>query len=124
MATDLTVRLENRPGTLADLGEALGNAGINIEGLAGLAVDGQGIVHLLVEDASAAREALQGAGIQVEGEAEALVVNVADKPGTFGDVARKIADAGVNITFSYVATNTRLVLGPDDIGKARQAVGQ
>src|SRR5205814_1703393 len=57
---DLTVQLEDRPGTLAELGEALGNAGINIEGIAGFAVPGAGgLVHLLVEDGAAARAALE-----------------------------------------------------------------
>ncbi len=32
MAKDLTVILEDRPGTIADMGEALGKAGVNIEG--------------------------------------------------------------------------------------------
>ena len=34
MPTDLGVTVEDRPGGLADIGEALGNAGINIEGSA------------------------------------------------------------------------------------------
>ncbi len=124
MATDLTVQLENRPGALAELGEALGNAGINIDGIAGFEVDGRGMVHLLVDDASRAREAIQGAGVQVQGETEVVVVDVQDKPGELGTIARRIADAGANITLGYIATNNRLVLGGDDVSKIRQAVGR
>ena len=122
MATDLTFALQDRPGTLADLAEALGNAGVNIDGIAGFAVAGEGLGHLLVEDASAATKALADAGIEVRGESEVLVVDVPDRPGALGEMARKIADAGVNITFGYLATNTRLVLGVDDIGRARSAI--
>jgi len=50
---DLTVSLEDRPGTLADLGEALGKAGINIEGMCAVAGEGRSIIHLLVTDAIA-----------------------------------------------------------------------
>ena len=122
MATDLTFALKDRPGTLADLGEALGKAGVNIDGIAGFAVAGEGLGHLLVEDASGARQALEGAGIDIRGEAEVLVIDVQDRPGTLGEIARKIANAGVNLSFGYLATNNRLVLGADDVEKARAAL--
>jgi hypothetical protein len=54
---DLTVILEDRPGTLADLGEATGRAGINIEGVCGTTEEGQGVIHILVGDAAATRAA-------------------------------------------------------------------
>jgi hypothetical protein len=123
---DLTVSVEDRPGTLADIGEALGRAGINIEGFAGFGVEGRGIIHLLVEDAAAARRALEEAGIKVEGEADAIVADMsadADRPGALGGIARRVANAGVNIRASYVATHNRGVIVTDDNEKARQALG-
>jgi len=51
---DLTVSLEDRPGTLATLGETLGGAGINIEGMCAVTHEGRGIVHILVQDAAKA----------------------------------------------------------------------
>jgi len=124
MATDLTISLENRPGELARLGEALGNAGINIEGMCGVTEQGRGVMHVCVENATAARMALEGAGIKVEGESDVVIVDFAgdDRPGKLGEIARAIADAGVNITFGYLATNTRGVLGTDDNEKARRAI--
>ena len=120
---DLTVQLEDRPGTLADLGEALGNAGVNIEGIAGFAVAGiGGLVHLLVADAGAARSALEGAGIPIESEADVVLVDVKDEPGELGRIARRVAEAGANLTAGYLATNTRLVLLTDDVGKVRAAL--
>src|SRR2546423_14486199 len=122
MAKDLTIVLKNQPATLADLGEALGQAGVNVDGIAGFAIDAQGIAHLLVEDAAGARKAIEGAGIEVREEADALVIDVQDRPGELGKIARKIANAGVNVTFGYLATNNRLVLGADDIAKAKSAL--
>jgi hypothetical protein len=120
---DLTVQLEDRPGTLADLAEALGNAGINIEGIAGFAVHGVGgLVHLLVEDGAAAKAALEAAGVGIEHEADAVVVDVKDQPGELGRIARRIADAGANLTAGYLATHNRLVLLSDDAGKVRAAL--
>ena len=122
MATDLTLSLEDRPGELARLGEALGNAGVNIEGSCSTTAGGRGEVHVLVEDAAAAKRALDGAGIQVSGERDALVLDVPDRPGELGKAARKLADAGVNIELQYVGTNNRLVFGVDDVKKARGAL--
>jgi hypothetical protein len=122
MAKDLQVELEDRPGTLAQLGEALGRAGVNIEGFCAVPVQGKGRIHLVVEDAAAARRALEGAGIRVVGERDVLVVDVVDQPGTLGSVARKLADAGVNIDWAYLATRTRLVLACSDLDRARSAL--
>ncbi|MFQ6000483.1 MAG: ACT domain-containing protein [Anaerolineae bacterium] len=122
MMKDLTVILEDRPGTLADMGEALGKAGINIEGSCGFAIEGKGVGHILVEDAGAARRALEEVGIEVGDEREVLVLEIEDRPGALGEVSRRIANAGVNIELVYLATNTRLVIGADDLDKARAAL--
>ena len=122
MATDLTVILEDRPGTLADLGETLGKAGININGGCGVQSEGKGEVHILVDDAAAAKGALEGAGIAVANEREVLVVKVEDHPGELGAISRKFTDAGVNINLFYLAAGTQLVLGVDDLDKAQAAL--
>jgi hypothetical protein len=119
---DLIVNLENRPGTLAQLGETLGNSGINIEGGFGSAGGAAGEVHILVQDAQMAREALSDAGIECGGERDVEVVSVVDQPGELGRHLRRIADAGVNVDLFYLATSTRLVLGSDDIDGLRRAL--
>ncbi len=83
---DIKVVLANRPGTLADMGEALGEAGVNIEGMCG-PCEGDGIAHVLVDDAAAARAALGGAGIDVREDRDVLVVKVPDEPGALGGYA-------------------------------------
>jgi hypothetical protein len=122
MGKDLTVVLEDRPGTLAELGETLGKAGINIEGFCGLPCQGKGIIHILVEDAAAARRALEDVGLEVGSEREVLLLEAEDRPGMLGGVARKMASSGVNIDFIYKATRTKLVIGVDDLEKGQAAV--
>ena len=121
MAKDLTVILADRPGTLADVGETLGKAGINIDGMCGFPCEGRGVIHVLVDDAVGARHALEEGGLEVSGEREVLVLEVEDRPGAFGDIVRKIANAGVNVDLVYLAT-TRLVIGADDLEKAQAAL--
>ncbi len=123
MAKDLTIELEDRPGVLAELGEALGGAGVNIEGFCGYTSEGKGILHLLVDDAAAARGALEAAGMDVQSEREVLVVDIEDRPGALGVIARRISNGGVNLDLAYLATNTRLVLGAVDLEAVRDAVG-
>ena len=88
MATDLTVMVEDKPGSMASIGEALGGSGINIEGLCGIGMEGRGIIHLCVQDGAAARKALEGAGITVSDEAEAIL----------GDAVAGASDPGVIIS--------------------------
>lgn len=126
MATDLAISVADQPGGLADVGEALGNAGINIEGLCGVGLGDRGVIHVLVEDGAAARTALEGAGLAVESEAEAIVSAIPGDvraPGTLGKMARSVAEAGVNMRAVYLATGDRAVAVTDDNAKALAALG-
>ncbi len=122
MATDLSVIVENRPGTLAKLGEALGKAGINIDAGCGYSSTGGSVAHLIVEDATAARKALEGAGFKVSGERPVLLVKITDRPGELGKLARRIANAGVNIELFCQNSHGQLVLGVDNLENARKAL--
>ena len=124
MATDLTLYLDDQPGELARVGDVLGKAGTNIAGLCALTTGGgQAEVHILVQDPTPAFEALQAAGIKIAAEQEVIVLDVEDRPGVLGEVARKLGDANVNLTTAYLATNTRLVLGADNLAAAKSALG-
>jgi hypothetical protein len=119
---DLTVILEDKPGALADLGDATGGASINIEGMCATTSGGKGEIHILVDDAGAARGALEGAGMEVGDDRDVLVVEVEDRPGTMAAVTRKLGDAGVNIEFAYTTFGgVKVVLGVDDLDKAQAA---
>jgi hypothetical protein len=123
---DLTISLKNQPGMLANMGESLGKMGINIEGLCGFPLRNEAIVHILVEDETTARWALEEAGFEVRAIREVIVIDIGQsvgKPGTGGKVARRIGDAGVNIDLIYFAENNRIVIGVDNLEKARTALG-
>jgi hypothetical protein len=120
---DLTVVLDDKPGALADLGEATGRANVNLEGLCGTTSGGKGEIHVLVENAGSARQALEDAGMEVSAERDVLVVEVEDRPGTMAEVARKLGDAGINIELAYTTFGgVKLVLGVDDFEKAQATV--
>jgi hypothetical protein len=119
VARDLTVRLtEDRPGELVGVVQVLSRAGVNVEGLAEV----EGVVHVLARDPSAARNALRSGGYTIEGELEVLVMPMPDRPGELSMIMQRLADASVNVRFVYLATETRVVIGVDDITQARQVL--
>jgi hypothetical protein len=120
---DLTVIMDDRPGKLAELGEATGKAGVNIEGLCAMVGDGKGLIHILVQDEETAKTALSEAGIQVADEREAVIVDLHNKPGAMGEIARDLAEAGVSVDVAYtIFTGVRLVIVTEDTDKARAAL--
>ncbi len=122
MASDLAVTVDDRPGVLAGMGEAIGRAGINISGVCGVAAGAGSVVHLLVDDVAGTRAALEGAGFTAIEERDVIVVDLEDRPGVLGETARKVADAGINVELIYLASRTRLVIGAADLDAVRAAV--
>jgi hypothetical protein len=126
MAKDLTVVLQDRPGELARLGQATGEAGVNILGMCAVTGEERGIIHILVDDtkATAATQALEEAGMGVADEREVLVIDVEDRPGTLGELARSLGEASVNIELAYTTFGgVKLVIATDDLESARAALG-
>jgi hypothetical protein len=116
---DMTVVVPDQPGTLAHIAEAIGKAGINIEGFGGDSIEGTAVLHLLVEDPRSVRKILENAGLEVRDERDVLVVDTEDRPGALAGVARRIAASGVNIDFLY-GVRGRLVFGVDDFERAER----
>src|SRR5258705_9001662 len=115
---DLTIALDNRPGALAEMGDALGRAGVSIEGGGAFVVAGKGVAHFLFADGTAARNALEAAGITVLAEREVLVQRLNQtQPGQLGKITRRMAEAGVNIEVLYSDHDHQLILVVDDIAK-------
>jgi len=118
---DLTIALKNRPGALAEMGEALGRAGVSIEGGGAWVVGNEGVAHFLFHDGAAAKRALEAAGLKVLAVREVLVQRLKqDVPGQLGMLARKMADAGVNIEVLYSDHDHQLILVVDDLERGKK----
>ncbi len=122
MPYDLTIVLNDIPGALAQVGESMGKAGINIEGYCSFSSAGKSYLHILVNEMDGVREALGEIDLEIDHQREVFTVDVDDRPGELGKVARFIADSGVNIDMVYMGTSTRLVLCAFDSEAARAAV--
>lgn len=123
MRKDLVVIPEDHPGVLADLGETLGAAGINVEAISAFTGQGKGIVHVLVDQADEAVEVLGAAGIEVRAARRVVVVPLPDEPGQLGRATRTLADGGINIEQAYIAAGSKLVIVCDDVDRAKELLG-
>ncbi len=122
MVIEFTVHLENKPGTLAQLGTLLGDANVNIEAILGLSCGEESRVQFIPNYPDKAAEVLKVAGIAYTTR-EVLIVQVLDEPGMLGDVALVMATAGINIDSVYVTSEGHVVLGVDDLDGAIQVAG-
>lgn len=121
MPTNLTVVLRDEPGQLATLGGATGAAGVNIQGMCAFTGEGRGIIHLLIADDAVQRAvaALEAVGMGIADQREVLVVDVSDRPGSLGELAREMAEAGVNIELLYTTFGgVKVVIATDDMDNA------
>jgi hypothetical protein len=119
---DLMFILPYQAGTLAQLTGALSEAGVNLHGCSGQQLGPEGIIHLLVEDAAGAREAASRAGFVVRDEHEVIVADIEDRPGALAGLLAPLAEAGIDVNLTYLATRSRLVIGVDDVARARAAM--
>lgn len=111
LAADLAVTLEaDRPGMLARAISCVSAAGINIDGYSEM----NGVVHVLTHDLSVTRQCLNDAGFRIVQEQQVALVPVADEPGAAARVFQKIAEAHINVRYSYLATRNRLVIASDN----------
>ncbi len=116
---DLAIELgQDRPGMLAKAAEAIAKANVNIEGYS----EAQGLLHVLTKDPAATRRAVEAAGFKVREERDVVIADAEDRPGTAARIFRQIADAEVNIDFTYSLASTRLVVGSKDFAKLKEAL--
>lgn len=120
------IHAENRPGALADLAEALGERGININGVAGSTWDESGAIALITNDDAGTRSVLDGRSADYR-EMELVAAGLENKPGTLGAAARQLADRGVNISAimptGMQGTKVTVAFAVDDVATAQAALG-
>ena len=122
---DFCVEQSDSADSIALLGEILGAAGVNLEGLCLVTDDGRALVHFAVEDAVTARRVLEHSGIRIRAVSDVVVLRkdergVTGKPGFFGELCRSFAQNGIRISFGYPAEHNRFVFGVSDVAKARE----
>jgi len=102
-AKQLSVRVENRPGTLAHVARVLGDGKVNILAFLTSTLGAEGSVQVVVDNVNKAKKALEGAEL-VYTESDVLHVELPNVPGALGSFAGKLAAKEINITSGYQTT--------------------
>lgn len=127
MPVVLSISLENKPGALAEVCEALSGAKLNIEAVEAEAQGDFATARLLVDDATAATRLLRSKGLDVV-TAEVIELHLDNRPGELARVARQLADSKINIVSIFGATPTtggqgRILLRVADAAAAKKVLG-
>lgn len=116
VASDLVIELKNEPGALAQVATAISDAGVNIAAATCIGSGETAELHILVPHSEPVYRALANThGPSVTRQREVVVVKAKDRPGELAELAHKVSDAGINLDLVYVATNSRVVFGAEDI---------
>jgi hypothetical protein len=127
-ARELNVQMENRPGALGKLCRALADRGVNILAFRASSSERRSEVHLIVDNPTTAKTALNAAGL-VYTEAEVEQVTLPHRSGELARAAARLGEANINITFGYVGvdpiTNAPMVFfGVPEVGRAAKLLDQ
>lgn len=119
MATEFTVQIQDRPGELARLTEALRKGGVNILALHATSCPDQGMVQFVTNNPDATVEALKTVSIAYNVR-EVLLLPLKEEPEALVRLATAIAEEGININALYVTNQGQVVLDTDNLLSAQR----
>lgn len=100
LTEQLVCSMPTRVGLLADVAEAMRQAGVNIMAISAYEREGEGKFLMVTDDNAKATEAMARLGAKVRARG-VVAVEMPNRVGALDDVARKIAEAAVNIDYVY-----------------------
>jgi len=121
-AKELTIRIEDRPGTLGKACRALADHGVNIVAFQSVRSEGKGLVRFVVDDPARAKKAFDNEGLSYQ-ETNIAQTKLSHRPGELARAASRLAEADINIDYAYcgVDPNTYtplVILGVAEAGQA------
>jgi hypothetical protein len=121
---EFALTLDDRPGTLAKVTDAIAKAGINIEGYCAVpsGKDGKGTFRVVTKDPASTRKALESAGFKVQEERDIALIDAEDRPGFLAQTLRRLAENELNVGPTYSITQNRIAISADDFAKLRDTV--
>ena len=123
----LSIFVENRVGALLDVTAVLRENGIDMRAFSVAETTDFGIVRLIVNKPTIAKEKLKAAGLTVK-ETPVIGVLLEDTPGTFHNVLETLYKANVSIEYTYAFANNSgshkayMMLRTEDMDKALEAL--
>ena len=122
----LTAWIGSTPGQLARIAKALADAHIGVTAFIAYEIEKEGPVRLQVNDVAKSKQVLERLGVRYT-EEEVLRLTLNNKPGILAEVTRRLADAEINVEYSYLTVTSDgkkldLVMGVSDMAGAATAL--
>lgn len=126
LVKQLSVFLENRPGTLDEALAVLKQADINMKALSLADTSEFGVMRIIADKPDDAKQAMKQAGYTSIVN-DVISVELKSEVGYLADIVKKISGAGVNIEYMYAApseeSSAKMIIKTDDAAKAQSAIG-
>ena len=110
---ELTIRMEDRPGTLGRVCQGLADHQVNILAFQSVPAEGNSVVRFVVDNPATAKTVLDNEGLSYT-ETDVALVELPHRPGQLARVASRLGEADININYAYSgvdpSTNAALVI--------------
>ncbi len=121
-AKEFTIRLEDRPGTLGKVSQALADRGVNILAFQSISTEGKALIRIVADTPVAAKKVLDSERLTYT-EAEVAQIKLPNRLGELARAASRLAEANININYGYcgleAGTNAPLLIfGVAEVGRA------
>jgi len=118
---ELNFQVEDRPGILAKICQALADRGVNVLAFQASTREGKGLVRLVVDNFSTAKTTIEGQGVKCN-ETEIAQVSLPNRPGEMARAASQLGSANINIEYGYTGVDptgkATFFFGVSDVGRA------
>jgi len=124
----ISIFVENKPGRMAGVAKALGDAGVNIRALTIAEAGDFGVIRMVVDDTESGYAALREKGFMVS-ETDVLAVEIKDVPGGLYEIANSLGMNNINVEYAYAfvtakAERAMLILRVDDVKRATEVLSE
>jgi hypothetical protein len=124
----ISIFVENKPGRMAGVAKALGDAGVNIRALTIAEAGDFGVIRMVVDDTERGYTALCEKGFMVS-ETDVLAVEIKDVPGGLYEIVNSLGMNNINVEYAYAfvtakAERAMLILRVDDVKRATEVLSE
>ncbi len=122
----ISIFIENKPGSLAEVTKFIAESKINLKALSIADTQEFGILRIITDNPDDARELLKNEGYTVTATS-VLAVELSDTPGSMASILEVLSDAGVSVEYTYafmshIQDKAYMIFRVDDNDKATKAL--
>ena len=126
--SQISIQLENHPGKIAEVTEALSKRGVNIRAISVVEGSDTGVMRFLPSDVETANASLEELGFTFSTE-EILSIRLQDSSGKLAFITKTLSQSGINIDYVYATVegdgaSSRLVIKVSNIPLASRILSE